>query len=147
MSEAGVANGFDVDSITPLPPYFSWAERISSQLRAINIRTKVNTMEREAFYERLTPGPNRLKGFVMQLSGSPGDAAARVRENALCQGAFSGICTPEIEDRMKRYDSSTDMQERKKLLDEVQSYILDNYIIIPILRQAFINCLGSRIAN
>jgi peptide/nickel transport system substrate-binding protein len=147
LADAGVPDGFDVSGFTPLPPYFSWAERVVSQLRAVGIRTQVNTMERAAFYEKLTPGPNRLKGFAMPLSGAPGDAAARIRENAMCQGAFSSLCLPEIDDRMKRYDSSTDMQERKKLLDEVQAYLLDNYLIIPVLRQAFINCLGSRVAN
>jgi ABC-type transport system substrate-binding protein len=147
LSQAGVANGFDVDSITPLPPYFSWAERISSQLRAVNIRTKVNTMEREAFYERLAPGPNRLKGFVMQLSGSPGDAAARVRENAMCGGAFSGICPPDVDDRMTRYDASTDPAERQTLLTEVQNFLLDNYMMVPILRQALIHGIGPRLAN
>jgi peptide/nickel transport system substrate-binding protein len=147
LNDAGVGSGFDVDSITPLPPYFSWAERISSQLRAVNIRTKVNTMEREAFYERLAPGPNRLKGFVMQLSGSPGDAAARVRENATCAGAFSGICTPDVDDRMQRYDASTDPAERQTLLTEVQNYLLDNYYMVPILRQALIHGIGPRLAN
>jgi peptide/nickel transport system substrate-binding protein len=147
LAEAGVADGFDVATFTPLPPYFSWAERIVSQLRAVNIRTQVNTMERAAFYEKLAPGPNRLTGFIMPLSGAPGDAAARIRENAVCAGAFSGVCVPEIEERMKRYDSSTDPQERQKLLDEVQAHLLDNYIIVPIFRQAFINVLGPRIAN
>jgi ABC-type transport system substrate-binding protein len=83
----------------------------------------------------------------MVLSGAPGDAAARIRENAMCGGAFSGLCLPEVEDRMKKYDASADLQERKRLIEEVQTYLLDNYILIPILRQAFINCLGPRIAN
>jgi peptide/nickel transport system substrate-binding protein len=147
MSEAGVAEGFDVDKITPLPPYSSFAERIASQLRAINIRTQVNNMERGAFYEQLAPGPNRLKGFVIQLSGAPGDAAARVRENATCDGTFSGTCIPDVNDRMQRYDASTDPQERKVLLEEAQSYLLDNYIMVPILRQALIHGLGPRLAN
>jgi peptide/nickel transport system substrate-binding protein len=147
MTDAGVAEGFDVDKITPLPPYSSFAERIGSQLRAVNIRTQVNQMERGAFYEQLAPGPNRLKGFVIQLSGSPGDAAARVRENATCDGSFSGLCIPDVNDRMQRYDASTDPQERKKLLDEAQTYLLDNYLMVPILRQALIHGLGPRLAN
>jgi ABC-type transport system substrate-binding protein len=147
MADAGYASGFDVESITPLPPYFSWAERIGSQLRAINIRTKVNSLEREAFYERLTPGPNRLKGFVLQFSGSPGDAAARVRENATCAGTFSGVCIPEVDERMQKYDASADAQERKKLLDEAQAYLLDNYVMVPVQRQALIHGLGPRLAN
>ena len=147
MTEAGVTEGFDVDKITPLPPYSSFAERIGSQLRAINIRTQVNTMERAAFYEQLAPGPNRLKGFVIQLSGAPGDAAARVRENATCDGVFSGICIPDVSDRMQRYDASVDPQERKKLLEEAQNYLLDNYFMVPVLRQALIHGLGPRLAN
>ena len=147
MTDAGVAEGFEVARITPLPPYSSFAERIASQLRAINIRTQVNNMERGAFYEQLAPGPNRLKGFVIQLSGEPGDAAARVRENAMCDGTFSGLCVSEVNDRMQRYDASTDPGERKQLLDEAQNYLLDNYLMVPILRQALIHGLGPRLAN
>ncbi len=89
LTEAGVASGFDVGNITPLPPYFSWAERVASQLRAVNIRTGVQQLERATFYEKLAPGPDRLKGFILQFSGAPGDAAARIRENAVCKGTFS----------------------------------------------------------
>jgi peptide/nickel transport system substrate-binding protein len=147
LADAGVANGFEVSQITPLGGYATFAERITGYLRAIGVNTKVNVMERAAFYDALKPGPDRLKGFVIQLSGSPGDAAARIRENALCSGAFSSLCMPEIEEPMKMYEASTDVQERTKLLNDLQAYLLDNYLIIPILRQAFINCLGPRIAN
>jgi ABC-type transport system substrate-binding protein len=142
-----VANGFEISQITPLPPYTSFAERISGYLRAVGITVKVNTLERAAFYDGLTPGPNRLKGLVIQLSGAPGDAASRIRENALCKGAFSSICLPEIDALMTKYDASTSVEERAKLSGEVQAQLLDNYLIIPIQRQAFINCLGPRVAN
>jgi peptide/nickel transport system substrate-binding protein len=147
MAAAGKADGFDVENVTPLPPYFSIGERIVSQLRAINIRSKVNTMERAAYYERLAPGPNRLQGIIVAFSGAPGDAAARIRENVACQGGFSGTCLPEIDDRMKRYDASRDPNERQKLLDEVQNYILDNNVLVPVVRQSFIGAVGPRIAN
>jgi peptide/nickel transport system substrate-binding protein len=147
LAEAGVPNGFEVLQLTPLGGYASYAERTVSQLRAIGVNTKVNIMERAAFYDALKPGPDRLKGLIIQLSGSPGDAAARIRENAQCSGSFSGLCMPEIEEPMKKYEASTDVQERTKILNEVQAYLLDNYLMIPILRQAFINCLGPRIAN
>ena len=147
LADAGHPDGFEVSKITPLPPYFSWSERIASQLRAVGIRTQVNQMERGAFYEGLAPGPNHVKGFVMQLSGSPGDAAARVRENAMTGGTFSGLSIPEIDDRMKKYDASVDPAERKKLLDEVQNLILDQYYLVPILRQALPHAVGPRIAN
>ncbi len=147
MAEAGVANGFEVSAITPLPPQFSTAERIISQLRAINIVSKVNIMERGAFYERLAPGPNRLKGLVLQFSGAPGDAAARIRENATCKGGFSGLCLPEVEEKMQRYDASANPQERERLLTEVQNYLLDQYILIPVYINALIVAQGPRVAN
>jgi peptide/nickel transport system substrate-binding protein len=147
LAEAGVASGIEVSQITPLGGYTSFAERIASQLLAVGIKTKVNVMERAAFYDSLAPGPNRLKGFVIQLSGSPGDAAARIRENALCKGAFSSLCMPEIEQQMQKYETSSNPDERTKILNEVQTSLLDNYFIIPILRQALLNVLGPRIAN
>ena len=147
LAEAGVPNGFEVSQITPLGGYTTFAERISGYLRGIGVNTKVNVMERAAFYDALKPGPDRLKGLIIQLSGSPGDAAARIRENALCSGTFSGICMPEVEEPMKKYEASVDPQERTKLLNDIQAYLLDNYFIIPVLRQAFINCLGPRIEN
>jgi peptide/nickel transport system substrate-binding protein len=147
MADAGVSNGFDVEQMTPLPNYFSYAERIVSQLRAINIRTSVNTMERGAFYERLAPGPNRLKGFVIQLSGEPGDAAARVRENATCDGPFSGLCMPDANDRVQQYDASSDPKERERLLNEVQNYLLDSFLMVPVMRQVLIHGIGPRLAN
>jgi peptide/nickel transport system substrate-binding protein len=147
LAEAGVASGIEVSQITPLGGYTSFAERIASQLLAVGIKTKVNVMERAAFYDALAPGPNRLKGFVIQLSGSPGDAAARIRENALCKGAFSSLCMPEIEQQMQKYETSSNPDERTKILNEVQTSLLDNYFIIPILRQALLNVLGPRIAN
>jgi len=145
MVEAGLGNGFDVSSITPLPPNTTWAERIAGQLRAINIKTQVNTMERAAFYDKLAPGPDRLKGLIIQFSGAPGDAASRIRENALCRGAFSGQCLPEVEEKMARYDSSIDLKERKQLLDEVQAYLLDQYVMVPLVRNVFTIAAGPRL--
>ena len=89
--------------------------------------------------------PDRLKGFVIQFSGAPGDAASRIRENAVCKGAFSGLCVPEIDQRMARYDASIDLKERKQLLDEVQAYLLDQYLLIPLCRNVFTIAAGPRL--
>jgi len=145
MQEAGYAQGFEVSQITPLPPNTSWAERVAGQLRAINIKTRVNTMERGVFYDKLAPGTDRLKGFVIQFSGAPGDAASRIRENAICKGAFSGLCVPEIDQRMARYDASVDLKERKQLLEEAQTYLLEQYLLIPLCRNVLSFAAGPRL--
>jgi peptide/nickel transport system substrate-binding protein len=147
LQEAGAGDGFDISALTPLPPYFSWAERIVSQLRVVNIKAQVNTMERGAFYERLAPGPNRMKGLVLQFSGAPGDAAARIRENAVCNGAFSGLCLPDVDERMKMFDGSVDPKERQQLLADVQSYLIDQYVMIPMVRNVAVWGFGSRVAG
>ncbi len=46
LAEAGHPNGFNFDWLTPAPPYYSRGERIMSQLQAIGIRGRLQTMER-----------------------------------------------------------------------------------------------------
>lgn len=147
LAEAGVPDGFDVSQLTPLPPFFSWSERVVTHLRALNIRTQLNTMERGAFYEKLAPGPERLKGLVLVFSAGPGDAASRIRESAVTGGTFSGLSMPEIDDRMKRYDSATDPADRKKLIEEVQAFLLDQYIMVPLPRGVTVNGFSPRVAS
>jgi peptide/nickel transport system substrate-binding protein len=147
LAQAGVGDGFEVSQLTPLPPYGSWGERIISQLRAVGIKTKLNSLERAAFYERMSPGPNRLKGIILPFSGAPGDAAARIRENAICEGAFSGVCVPEVEERMKQFETSLDPAERKRHLDWVQNYLLDQYIMVPMVRNVVLWGIGPRIGG
>jgi peptide/nickel transport system substrate-binding protein len=147
MADAGVADGFDISLLTPLPPYFSWGERLVSQLRAVNIKTTLNTMERAAFYDQMNPGPNRLKGLVLMFSGAPGDAASRIRESAVTGGTFSGLSVPEIDEWMKQYDTSTDMQERKRLVEQVQKFTLEQFLMVPVCRNVAIWGFGPRLAN
>jgi len=147
LADAGVANGFEISTVTPLPPYFSWAERLVSQLRAVGIKSQVNTMERGAFYERMMPGPNRLKGLVLMFSGQPGDAASRVRESVITGGTFSGLSLPEVDGWMKEYDSSTDLQVRKRLVEQVQSFVLDQYLFVPVCRNVAIWGVSARVGG
>jgi peptide/nickel transport system substrate-binding protein len=147
LAEAGVPDGFEVSALTPLPPFTDWGERVLTQLRVINIKTQLNAMDRGAFYERMAPGPNRLKGLILMFSSAPGDAAARIREDAACNGSFSGLCLPEVDDRMKAFDTSTDLARRKQLLDEVQAYLLDQYVMVPVLRGVLITGFGPRVAG
>ena len=53
MTEAGHPNGFKVDWLTVVPNYFSRGERVISQLKAIGIDTRLQTMERGVYLKRL----------------------------------------------------------------------------------------------
>jgi ABC-type transport system substrate-binding protein len=48
---------------------------------------------------------------------------------------------------MKAYDASTDPTQRRQLLDAVQAALLDEYYVIPLVRNVFIFAVGTRLAN
>jgi hypothetical protein len=48
---------------------------------------------------------------------------------------------------MKQYDASTDLQERKRLVEQVQKFTLEQFIMIPVCRNVAIWGFGSRLAN
>ena len=148
LAEAGVPDGFEVSALTPLPPYFSWGERLVSQLRAINVKTKMNTMERGAFYEQMAPGPNRLKGMQLDVLGraraTPRPASGRARSPAE-RSRVSPF--PRSTSWMKQYDASTDLKERKRLVEMVQQFTLEKYLMIPVCRNVAIWGFGQRLAN
>ncbi len=82
----------------------------------------------------------------MVFSGAPGDAAARIRENAICNGAFSGLCDPRVDEQMKKHDLSLDPAERERIIQEVQTYLLDQYLLVPLPRNVFAMAAGPRLA-
>jgi ABC-type transport system substrate-binding protein len=70
MAEAGFPNGFNVDWVTPVPDYFSRGERIVSQLQAIGIRAKMQTMERGVFLKKLQGGLKQWPGVQIILDAA-----------------------------------------------------------------------------
>ena len=70
MADAGFPNGFNVDWLTPLPNYYSRGERIVSQLQAIGIRAKMQTMERGVFLKRLQSGLKEWPGVQIILNAA-----------------------------------------------------------------------------
>ena len=148
LAEAGYPNGFEVEALTPFPPFFSVGERVVTNLREIGIRTKINQMERAAYTAKLAEGPGAFKGHLLiHYSASPGDAASWIRAWATCKGSSSRTCLPEIEEKFQRYEASVDPQERERLSNELQRYLVDNSIFVSIFRNALLNMQGPRIAN
>ena len=49
MKQAGHPDGFKVDWLTVVPNFFSRGERVVSQLKAIGIQTRLQTMERGVY--------------------------------------------------------------------------------------------------
>lgn len=131
MAEAGYADGFSVDQLTPLPNYFSLGERIITMLDEIGIETKLNQMDRGAFLGDINQGKNgTLTGILINISGAGGGAAARVANFATCDGTASRICDEFVDERWAAYQAATDGDERQKILDEIQQYLIDEFIFV-----------------
>ena len=52
----------------------------------------------------------------------------------------------ELDAKFAQYESSINPAERKKLAEDIQRGILENYYLVPVFRHAFINAIGPRIA-
>jgi len=131
MAEAGYADGFEIDQLTPLPNYFSLGERVITALAEIGITTTLNQMDRGAFLGDINAGKEgTLTGILVNISGAGGGASARVAIFATCEGSGSRICDEFIDERYQAFLDSTDADERQKILDEIQQYIIDEHIFV-----------------
>ena len=148
MADAGVPNGFEVQQLTPLPNYWPLGERIITQLAEIGIRTKLNKMERAAFFDLLTKGPDGLPGIIVNVSGLNGDARPdAVTAFATCEGSSSRTCLPELDAKMVAYGASTDPAERERLIKEVQLILNENWTFPYVFNAGVTMAQGPRIAN
>jgi len=150
MAEAGFPNGFNVDWVTPVPNYYSRGERIVSQLQVLGIRAKMQTMERGVFLKRLQSGLKEWPGVqIIMNAARVGGTWSNWYDSFMRCGGFNGKdrnCVPELDDKFNKYLASVDRDERKRLAEQIQREILENYYFVPVFRHAFVNAIGPRIA-
>jgi len=150
MAEAGFPNGFAVDWVTPVPNYYSRGERIVSQLQAIGIRSKLQTIERGVFLKRLQGGLKEWPGVqIIMNAARVGGTWSNWYDSFIKCGGFNGKdrnCVPEIDDKFNKYLASVEAGERRKLAEEIQREILENYYLVPVFRHAAMQAIGARIA-
>jgi len=150
MREAGFPNGFDVDWVTPVPPFYSRGERVVAQLREIGIRARLQTMERGIYLQRLQGGLKDWPGIqiIFQATRIAGSWSFWYEAFFKCGGFNSRdrICVSDLDGKFDQYERSINPAERKKLAEEIQRGILENYYLVPVFRHAFINAIGPRVA-
>jgi len=149
MKQSGHPDGFNVDWFTVAPNYFSRGERVISQLRAIGIRTRLQTMERGVYLKRMESGLKEWPGVQIIMNGTRiGGSWASWYDSLFKCGGFQSrdmICVQELDDKFARYRASSDHGERRKLAKEIQKVILEEFYFVPIFRHAFVNAIGPRI--
>jgi peptide/nickel transport system substrate-binding protein len=143
MAEAGYPNGFDGGDLTPLPPYTTVAEAVTSFLGTLGIRTRVRSMERATFMSNWHD--KKLKGLVIGATGAAGNAAARLEPFMTRGGMYAYGSLPEIDDLFQRQARELDRKHREALLHQIQKIVADQVQVAPIFQQAFLWGIGPRV--
>jgi peptide/nickel transport system substrate-binding protein len=143
LAEAGYPTGFDAGDFNPYPPYFSMGEAMLGQLQAVGIRSQLRTMERAAFLSAYRQ--HQLRGIVVMISGSAGNAATRIEAYAVKGGMFTTASLPEIDELFQRQARELDPKKRETLLHQVQRIMYDQVLHIPIYDLAFLWGVGARV--
>jgi peptide/nickel transport system substrate-binding protein len=149
MKEAGYPNGFNVDWLTTLPPYHSRGERVISQLKSIGIQTKLQTLERGAYMTKMKGGLKEWPGVQIIMNAARiGGSWANWYESMFKCGGFQSqdmFCVKELDAKFEQVQKSFDREERKKLAEETQRNILENFYFVPVFRHAAVAAIGPRI--
>src|SRR5438552_12955097 len=55
------------------------------------------------------------------------------------------ICVKDLDGKFDQYERSINPAERKKVAEEIQRGILENYYLVPVFRHAFVNAIGPKV--
>ena len=147
MKEAGVPDGVEVDYL-PFPPYFDMGERILTDLRAVGIRGKLQSLEGPAFRAKIGQGRKGVPGnrtIVQNIDPKAGGSRSNIAVYAVCGSPSSFICEPQIEALWTKHQASVDVGERERLVKAIQKILLDEYYFVPVYLNPFVPGIGPRV--
>jgi peptide/nickel transport system substrate-binding protein len=145
LAEAGHPNGFDAGDLTPLPPYTTLGETVSSMLQAVGIRSRVRTMERATFMT--TWREKKMRGLLIGATGAAGNAAARVEPFFTKAGIYAYGTLPQIDDLFQQQAREMDRKKREALLHQIQKIVAEQVLAAPIFQQGFLCAVGPRVVE
>jgi peptide/nickel transport system substrate-binding protein len=148
LTEAGYAKGLKLNGIAPFPPYYEMAERLATDLKSVGITVSVDVMDQPAFRSKMGKGKEGWPGgktIVHEIAVAPGHAAAEIRTVAICASPASFICEPYIEERWAKFQASLNPEERTQLVQEIQRYVIQEYLVVPIYINPFVHAVGANV--
>jgi peptide/nickel transport system substrate-binding protein len=143
LAEAGYPNGFDAGTITPVPPYYSFAESVAGYLGAVGIKVKVQKMERAVWLDKWRK--KELTGICLCAAGALGNAATRIDNYAVSTGAFSYVKDPEIDKLFEQQAKELDPKKREALLHQIQKIIADKVYFAPVYQLQWPNAVAKSV--
>jgi peptide/nickel transport system substrate-binding protein len=145
LAEAGYPNGFDGGDFYPYPPYWSAGETIVGYFGAIGIRMRLRTMERAAF--QTAWAGKTLHGVCMCTMANFGNAATRLADAVLSEGAYARGADADVEALYKQQARETDRRKREALLHQIQQLVYDRARFGPLYEFIWPSGIGPRVAE
>ena len=145
LAEAGHPSGFDAGDFYPYPPYISMGEAVAGYLQAVGIRSRIRTMERAAFLT--TWREKKLRGVVVGISGTAGNAATRLEAYVTRTGILAYGVLPEVEDLFQRQAREIDRAKREALLHQIQRILHERVMHAPLYELGPLAGIGPRVAE
>jgi len=132
----------------PFVPYFDMGERILTDLRAIGVRGKLQSLEGPAFRAKVGQGRKGFPGnrtIVQNIDPRPGGSKANIGVYAVCGSPGSIVCEPHIEELWAKHQASAKPEERDRLSKTIQKILIEEYYFIPIYWNPFVHAVGPRV--
>ena len=148
LAQTKYPGGFEFEWFVPFVPYFDMGERILTDLRAVGIRGKLQSLEGPAFRAKLQQGRKGFPGnrtIVQNIDPRPGGAKAPIAVYAVCGSPGSLVCEPAIEEPWARHQASTNAEERDRLIKAIQRMLVEDYYMVPIYWNPFVAAVGPRV--
>jgi peptide/nickel transport system substrate-binding protein len=145
LAEAGFPSGFDGGDLYPYPPYWSAGETLVNYLGAVGIRMKMRTMERAAF--QTAWGGKKLSGICMCTLANFGNAATRLAETVLSEGAYARGADADVETMFRQQARETDRKKREAMLHKIQQILYDRVRFGPLYEFIWPSGIGPRVAE
>jgi peptide/nickel transport system substrate-binding protein len=146
LTEAGYASGFDAGSLYCDSSYANMAEIAADNLQQLGIRTKLEPIERAAFFAGYA-GKKYTRGIIQGASGAFGNAATRLASFVVEGGAYAYGSYPDIDEFYPQQADQLDRPKRAAILEKMQQLVYQKAIYAPIWQLGFLNGVGPKVGE
>jgi peptide/nickel transport system substrate-binding protein len=145
LADAGYPGGFDAGYYNCDASYANLAEATNNYLGAVGIRARLRPLERASFDQQFRD--KKLKNIIQAGSGSFGNAATRFETFVAKGGAYVYGDYPDIDAMFEQQAIELDQGKRAAILTKMQQILYERVIGTHLWQLAFINGVGSRVAE
>jgi len=147
MKEAGYEKGFRVSMMAPNNRYVSdekVAQAIAAMLAKINIQVDLKTLPKAQYFKEFSHKSADIMTLGWQSDTM--DSNNLFEFIVACENETTGLgaynaskyCQPEIDKRIKQANQEMDIDQRQRLLQEIESILYKDAAVVPLYWQSVI---------